>query len=67
MSFLINALGQRVSKTSSAGTTLFAYDEQGHLIEVACLKNLIANCKGCKDAARARLPGAEYGVAKNCN
>jgi RHS repeat-associated protein len=31
-SFIINALGQRVSKSSAAGTTLFAYDESGHLI-----------------------------------
>lgn len=35
-------------------------------VEVACLKKLLG-CNGCKDAANARLPGAEYGVAKNCN
>ena len=28
----INALGQRVSKSSANGTTLFAYDEAGHLL-----------------------------------
>ena len=31
-SFSINGLGQRVAKTSSAGTVLFAYDESSHLI-----------------------------------
>ena len=30
--FAVNALGQRVEKTSSDGTVLFAYDENGHLI-----------------------------------
>jgi hypothetical protein len=42
VSFLINALRQRVSKTSPAGMTLFAYDEQGHLIgEYGATGNLI--------------------------
>ena len=31
-SYAINGLGQRVSKSGPAGTTYFAYDEQGHLI-----------------------------------
>jgi RHS repeat-associated protein len=30
--FAVNALGQRVGKTSSGTTTLFAYDEAGHLV-----------------------------------
>ena len=30
--FAVNAMGQRVSKSSSGGTTLFAYDEGGHLL-----------------------------------
>jgi RHS repeat-associated protein len=30
--FAVNALGQRVSKASASGTTLFGYDEAGHLI-----------------------------------
>jgi len=30
--YLVNASGQRVSKASSSGTTLFAYDEWGHLL-----------------------------------
>ncbi len=30
--YAINGLGQRVSKSGPAGTTYFAYDEQGHLI-----------------------------------
>lgn len=32
VTFGINALGERVSKTSSSGTGFFAYDKQGHLI-----------------------------------
>ncbi len=31
-SYQVNALGQRVSKTAGNATTLFAYDEQGHLL-----------------------------------
>jgi YD repeat-containing protein len=31
-SFVLNALGDRVSKTSVGGTALFGYDESGHLI-----------------------------------
>jgi len=30
--YAVSALGQRVSKSVSGGTTLFIYDEQGHLI-----------------------------------
>ncbi len=30
--YAVNGLGQRVKKTTSQGTTLFAYDEAGHLI-----------------------------------
>ena len=30
-SYAVNALGQRVSKTTGGTTTLFVYDEQGHL------------------------------------
>lgn len=30
--YWVNALGQRVRKSSSAGSTLFAYDESGHLL-----------------------------------
>ncbi|NHQ88703.1 hypothetical protein HA050_21630 [Iodobacter sp. HSC-16F04] len=32
VSYSYNALGQRVQKTSATGTTLFAYDAQGHLL-----------------------------------
>jgi RHS repeat-associated protein len=31
-SFVLNALGQRVSKAAAGGITLFAYDESGHLV-----------------------------------
>ena len=31
-SYAVNALGQRVSKTAAGVTTLFVYDEQGHLL-----------------------------------
>jgi RHS repeat-associated protein len=31
-SYQVNALGQRVSKTAGSSTTLFAYDQQGHLV-----------------------------------
>ena len=30
--YIYNALGQRVKKTSSTGTSLFVYDEAGHLV-----------------------------------
>jgi RHS repeat-associated protein len=31
-SFVYNALGQRIKKSSASSTTLFAYDEAGHLV-----------------------------------
>lgn len=39
---------------------------RAYRVEVACLQNAMQKC-GCKEAARARLYGAEGGVAQYCN
>ena len=56
VSFQVNALGQRVSKTSLAGTTLSAYDERGHLIgEYGTTGNLIEETVWLSDTPVATL------------
>jgi RHS repeat-associated protein len=63
-SFSVNALGQRVSKSSSGATTLFAYDESGHLIgEYDGSGNLIEETVWLYDTPVATLrPNASGGV-----
>ena len=49
ISSLAVSVGQRVSKSSPSGTTLFAYDEQGHLIVILSgdCPNLDNRSSGC--------------------
>jgi RHS repeat-associated protein len=54
--YAVNALGQRVSKTASGATTLFVYDERGHLIgEYDNAGNLIQETVWLEDLPVATL------------
>jgi RHS repeat-associated protein len=62
-SYAINALGQRVSKTVGGVTTLFVYDEQGHLLgEYDGTGNLIQETVWLEDlpVATLRPTGSGY-------
>jgi RHS repeat-associated protein len=62
-SYAINALGQRVSKTVGGVTTLFVYDEQGHLLgEYDGSGNLIQETVWLEDlpVATLRPTGSGY-------
>jgi RHS repeat-associated protein len=55
-SYAVSALGQRVSKTVGGVTTLFAYDEQGHLLgEYDASGNLIQETVWLEDLPVATL------------
>jgi RHS repeat-associated protein len=62
--FVVNALGERVSKTSGGVTTVFAYDELGHLIgEYDGSGNLIEETIWLRDTPVATLrPNGSGGV-----
>ncbi|NDP42121.1 MAG: hypothetical protein GZ089_05285 [Aromatoleum sp.] len=54
--YQINALGQRVAKTASGITTLFVYDEQGHLLgEYDAMGNLVQETVWLEDLPVATL------------
>jgi RHS repeat-associated protein len=63
--YLYNVLGQRIEKSNSNGTTMFAYDEAGHLLgEYTAAGALIEETVWLGDIPVATIqPGASGGVS----